>query len=145
MQGPTGKGRRPDRDDHRLRRTRKHRSALVDHAGAVGQISARRGGQLLRDGGGFAGQTRFVDLQIVHLEQPRVCRDDVTCLQLDDVAGAQPVRRNGLCGALWGAVRAVDDPRAQPLVLQQGPNRVIGPQPLRAADQRVRREHAGYQ
>lgn len=156
LRRPARLGLRAGGDDDRVRRTREHGAALVDHAGALREVGAGDGVRVLADRYGFARQGRLVDLQGVAPQQPGVGRDHVAVAQGDHLAHPQlaggdggvrgRLPRRGELSLGHPGVRGPLHPAGGDLLgQQQFAHRLLDPHPLRAADQPVADHHAADQ
>ena len=131
-----GLGRVADRDDHACGLAGGDRRALVDHGrplrdeGGVG----RRG--VLRHGNGLAGEARLVHLEWAAADDPAVGRHGLARLQADHVS------HDEIVGAHIPVSAAASDAHGALSPPDEGGDGAIGPQTLRAADDRVQHHHA---
>ena len=85
--GATRLGVGADGGHQRHRGTRDDRGAGEQHAAALGQFGTRCGVDLFFYRQRLTGQRRFVDLEVVFLDQSGVRGDDLVGAYLDHIAG----------------------------------------------------------
>ena len=124
------------RRDHADAAAARHRRALEQHRAALSQARVDGDGvDLLVNGGGFAGQRRFIGGEIGALDEPQIGGNGIAGIQQHNVAGHQFLSRDQACVAVAADAGRTAAERAQRLDrsrrLQFGDK----------ADQRVDGEH----
>ena len=83
------------------------------------------------DSDGFAGQCRFIHLELSGIQQPQICWNLVAGFEQHDIAWHQVAGRNGL------VLPVAQHHGFEGSKLAQGCNGLVGPASLRKADRRI--------